>query len=204
MYYATGDSMKYEGKPGFPSETSEARGHFVGLGESVGDVLTYKVLSNYTNKILYRLYVRSAIPDGEPNKRLDPTGGEPKPIVEIIKSTRSTKGEPDRVSMITFKPDDLINHTYLTKLDKDGQRFSAKIVQKIVENEKSLQEQPEHVKFLVSMEGSKLDKIKAYNDILSKLCPATTRNRLGNSKILLHTKGHSILLTQAGRGHPTM
>ena len=101
--------MKYEGKPGFLSETSKALGHFVGFGESLGDVLTYKILSDESKKILYRSYVRSAIPDGEKNNRLDPTGGEPKPIVEIVKSPRSTKGEPDRISMITFKPNDLVN-----------------------------------------------------------------------------------------------
>jgi hypothetical protein len=169
VYYATGDSMKYEGKPGFPSETSEARGRFVGFGESVGDILTYKVLSDDTNKILFRSYVRSAIPDGEPNKRLDSTEGEPKPIVEFVKSPRSTKGEPDRISMITFKPDDLISRTYLTEPDENGQRFRAKIVRKIVENAEALQERPEHVKFLVSVEGNKADEIVAYNDILSYL-----------------------------------
>jgi hypothetical protein len=95
VYYATGDSMKYEGKPGFPSETSEARGRFVGFGESVGDVLTYKVLTDDTHKIIFRSYVRSVLPNGEQNKRLDSTDGEPKPIVEIVKSPHTTKGELD-------------------------------------------------------------------------------------------------------------
>jgi hypothetical protein len=33
VYYTTGDSMKYEGKPGFPSKTAKAKGHFVGFRE---------------------------------------------------------------------------------------------------------------------------------------------------------------------------
>ena len=53
VFYATADSMKYKGKPGFPSETAEARGRFVGFGESVGDVLTYKILTDKTIKIIY-------------------------------------------------------------------------------------------------------------------------------------------------------
>ena len=53
--------------------------------------------------------------------------------------------------MITFKPDDLINRTF-SEPNEYGQRFRAKIVQKIVEHEESLQQEPEHVKFLVSVE----------------------------------------------------
>ena len=99
---------------------------------------------------------------------LDQPEGEPKPIVEVIKSL-SAKGESDRISMITFKPDDLINQMFLTEPDEHGQHFRAKIVQKIVEHEGSLQQEPEHVKFLVSVEGSKADEIMAYNDIMEYL-----------------------------------
>jgi len=42
VYFAMGDSLKYEEKPGFPSETSEAKGYFVGFGESVEDIRTTK------------------------------------------------------------------------------------------------------------------------------------------------------------------
>ena len=169
VYYATADSMKYEGKPGFPSNTAEAKGHFVGFGESVGDILTNKILTDDTNKIIFRSYVRTALNTKECNRRLNPTGGEPKPIIEIVKSPRSAKGEPGRTSMITFKPDELINRTYLTKPDGKGQRFRAKIVQKIIDNETSLQERPEHIKFLVSIEGDKADEIVAYKYILDYL-----------------------------------
>ena len=54
----------------------------------------------------------------------------------------------------------------LTEPDEPGQRFRAKILQKIIEHEEGLHEHPEHVKFLVSIQGSKADKIVAYNDIL--------------------------------------
>ena len=57
------------------------------------------------------------------------------PIIEIVKSPRSAKGEPGRTSMITFKPDKLLNCTYLTEPDGQGQRYRAKIVQKIIGNE---------------------------------------------------------------------
>ena len=71
--------------------------------------------------------------------------------------------------MIMFKPDDLINHTYLTQPDEDGQCFRAKIVQQIIDNEEALEQKPEHIKFLVQVEGDKADEIIAYNDILDYL-----------------------------------
>ena len=170
VYFASASVLKYEGKPGFPSETGESRGYFVGFGESVGDVLTYKILTADTNKIIYRSYVRSALTDQERNRRLDPVGGETKPILEFVKSPRSPEGEPSRTSMIYFKPDDIINRTYLTVPDENGQRFRAKIVQKIVDNgNDAIEQQPDNVKFLVSIEGGRADEIIAYNDILDFL-----------------------------------
>ena len=98
------------------------------------------------------------------------SGGEPKPILEVVKSPRSPEGEPSRTSMIYFKPDDIINRTYLTKTDENGQRFRAKIVQKIIDNENTtIEQQPENIKFLVSIDGGKADEIVAYNDILDYL-----------------------------------
>ena len=44
----------------FPSETIEGHGHFVGISEHVGNVMTFKILTSDTNKIIYRSVVRSA------------------------------------------------------------------------------------------------------------------------------------------------
>ena len=74
VYYATADTLKYDSKPGFPSESAEAKGRFVGFAESVGDALTYKVLTDDTQKVIYRSYVRSALLTTDRNKRLDPPG----------------------------------------------------------------------------------------------------------------------------------
>ena len=71
--------------------------------------------------------------------------------------------------MSTFRPDDLINCMYDTEPDEYGQCFRAKIVKQIIKHQDGLHEQPEHVKFLVSIEGSKADEIVAYNDILEYL-----------------------------------
>ena len=78
VYFATGDSLKNDWKPGSPSETNETKGYFVGFGESVGDVLTdKKILTEDTKKIIYRSYERSALAENERNWRLDPPKGSP-------------------------------------------------------------------------------------------------------------------------------
>ena len=92
--------------PVFPQKHVRQRA-FVGFGESVGDILTYKILVDDMNKIIYRSYVQTALSDKECNARLNPTGGETKPIVEVMKSPRLAEGEPSKTSTINFAPDDL-------------------------------------------------------------------------------------------------
>jgi len=54
IYFPTGNALLYAHKPGFPSETAEQKGRFVGFGESVGDALTFKIITDDTQKILYQ------------------------------------------------------------------------------------------------------------------------------------------------------
>ena len=44
----------------FPSETVEGHGHFVGISEHVGNVMTFKIITSDTNKVIYSSVVRSA------------------------------------------------------------------------------------------------------------------------------------------------
>ena len=61
IYFPTGDALSYAHKPGFPSETAERKGRFVGFGEPVGDALTLKILMDDTQKILYRSTICSTL-----------------------------------------------------------------------------------------------------------------------------------------------
>ena len=47
VYYSIEDSS-------FPSETCEKLGRFVGIAESVGDAMTFKVLTDDTKKVIFR------------------------------------------------------------------------------------------------------------------------------------------------------
>jgi len=94
---------------------------------------------------------------------------ENKPIVEVVKSPHDDK-PPDLLRPMTvLDPDDLINRTYLTDPDESGQRFRAKIVQKIIDTEEAKDKDPAKVRFLVKIDGDAADEIVAYNDILHHL-----------------------------------
>jgi hypothetical protein len=64
-------------KPVFPSQNVEKKGCFVGFSKDVGHVLTYKILTDDTRKILHRSIVRQV--ESQPNRCLDPDAALPIP-----------------------------------------------------------------------------------------------------------------------------
>ena len=79
IYYATDDKLSSGQKPSFPSDPGEKSGRFVGFAETVGDVFTYKVLTDDTNKVIYRSEIRSAEPGNDLNQRIPPAPDEGEP-----------------------------------------------------------------------------------------------------------------------------
>jgi hypothetical protein len=65
VYYKVDDSD-------FPSDSREKRGQWVGIAEHVGHAMTFKVLTDDTNKIVCRSNIRSAIVS-VPAKKVLPT-----------------------------------------------------------------------------------------------------------------------------------
>ena len=57
VYYATGQSMNDHDYTWLPSGIIESKGNWVGTSENVGDVLTYKILTSDTKKIIHRSMV---------------------------------------------------------------------------------------------------------------------------------------------------
>ena len=51
----------YYYEPGFPSGSRERRGRFLGVTEHVGHHMTFKVLTDNTQKVIYRSTIRSAL-----------------------------------------------------------------------------------------------------------------------------------------------
>jgi len=192
IYFPTGDALSYAHTPGFPSDTAERMGRFVGFGESVGDALTFKILTDDTQKILYRSLISSVLSEeerrllsGSPdrNRRAEPPGTPdflPTPSAttindvptsaEIVRSPTRDKSNGTKQHMSIIAPDDLLTRTYLTEPDERGQRFRAKIVEKIVSLEEGLEQHPDRIKCLVRFEGADcLDELVAYNQVLEAL-----------------------------------
>ena len=65
-----------EDETSFPSETAEASGCFVGFADNVGHMLTFAILTDDTNKIIYRSEVRSATDQHHSNFRTNDWGDE--------------------------------------------------------------------------------------------------------------------------------
>ena len=70
-----------------------------------------------------------------------------------------------------FYPDELLHRPYLTPIDGKGERFRARILEKVfkpdVEKGTSIQETPENIKFLVTYDHPDCDdELIAYNEVL--------------------------------------
>jgi hypothetical protein len=50
--------------------------------------------------------------------------------------------------MVTIDPKDLIGRTFLKDSEEDGQRFRARIVRAVLENEDSMKKDPSYLKFV--------------------------------------------------------
>ncbi len=104
---------------GFPSESPELAGHFVGIAEHVGHVMTFKILTDDTHKIIYQSNVRSALDPKERNLRIDLLGGEiSTPFVKSRQEERKESaktdndGETKKEPMQTFHLSELVGRTF--------------------------------------------------------------------------------------------
>ena len=157
VYYAMGDSLDYAASTRFPSNSSEGKGNFVGVSYSIGDIMTFKILTQDTKRLVYRSLVRSAKEDLHKNLRADkkvrvetvdeeeeqgealPTSPEldaldqtPKVLKEPV--NRKPFGNQDNDPRI-IDPNDIIGQTYLDQSDTDGTRARMKIVELILDHQ---------------------------------------------------------------------
>ena len=157
VYYTRVDSS-------FPSESTEEAGHFVGFSESVGDAMTFMVLTSDTNKIVYRSNVRSADVPINDNQRIDP----PDDTVIYVKSKYDDSETPlhNLPPLPGFNPSDLIGRSFLDIPQEDGQTFRFKIVKAIAERNTDIDKHPDKVKFLAQTSDKKREQIFTYREIL--------------------------------------
>lgn len=151
----------------FPSESRELRGHFVGIAEHVGHAMTYKILTDDTQKVIFRSNVRSALDPMAPNQRLDPLNENPQ---HIIRSRHDSGDGPIRqVSTPITDVHDLIGRVFTMDSAEDGQEQHVKIVELIEDHNYNTSHDPRHIKFRCSINNDEYEESIAYNDILNYL-----------------------------------
>ena len=167
----------------FPSESREGIGRIVGISEHVGHTMTWKVLTEHTNKIIYRSELRP-FDERDPNLRMLPTHGERDPsetsspvIRSLFDERPAAEPPPDGVedesspseepSDPVFKPDDLIGRTFLMDHRDDGQRFRARIVELLEDHESDVEQNPTRLKFRCSVNDDEFEELISYNDLIN-------------------------------------
>jgi hypothetical protein len=168
-----------DGSP-FPFKSPEGRRNFVGIAKHVGHAMTYKILTADTKEIIFRSSVLTANSSSAPNLRTALFDGEmdpsitrfvkskhgssdlsddligPMPVIELYddnecypntpyESTTPEDETPDA------EPQGVIGRTFLLQPRNDGQRFRARIVKAIEDQEESSRNHPQHQKFLCSV-----------------------------------------------------
>jgi hypothetical protein len=149
---------------GFPSDTTEDSGYFVGFGDDVGYCMTFKVLSKTTQLILYRSNVRSAV-DGLNNSLRLSNDGETS-TVEYLPTEENTSNETYINStndgsrpMATFNPDDLIGQCFLDVPHEDGLQYWVRIIKAIDDHCTYINNHPDKVKFLLESTDGDYEKL---------------------------------------------
>ena len=71
--------------------------------------------------------------------------------------------------MPVFDPDDMVGRTFLLEPQEEGQRFRARIVRAIKEQDNELAQDPDKIKFLCSINEDQYEEILSYNDVLNHI-----------------------------------
>jgi hypothetical protein len=181
------------GVDGDDTASDEIGGRFVGFSESVGHPMTYRVLTDKTQKLIFRSRVKLASVD--PNRRIDhpKEDDECRPTVEAedVKDDEDDEvdGELNMVDdsedaiddvddreeehrpggMIIIDPNDIIGRTYLSNPAEDGTRMRLRITQRIEEDEDDRRAHPTVLEFLSRNGEDTYEEVVSYNQILDHL-----------------------------------
>ena len=168
----------------FPSESPEALGYFVGIVPHCGHVMTFKVLTADTHRVLFRSQVRPADDPHRPNLRLtDLFDGEP-PSTIFVRS----KNDPDHAkdypnldsvsgeieqdttpSMVHVDTSELIGKTFLMEQQEDGTKHRARIVELIEDHQYAHKNSKEHTRFRLSVNNDQYEETMTYGEVLAHI-----------------------------------
>lgn len=188
-------------QPSFPSESREALGHFVGIATHCGHTMTFKVLTDDTEKVIFRSQVRPADDPKRPNLRLtDLFNGEP-PAKIFVKSKADPEG-PEQFpnldedsgeiehdvspTMVLVDTSDLIGRTFLMDGNEPNTKHRARIVELVNDG---IERTEQHRRFKLSVNNDQYEDIMAYNEILQHLEKDQEQEILWRFKRILSHQG---------------
>ena len=164
---------KYSTK--YPSETVEEEAWFVGIAETVGNYMTFKLLTLDTKKVIYSSEVRSAENPKARNLRADSLGMEPPTKYLKTRSDVSPENDTEATNSaagggpVVFDPDDLVGRTFLMNPEEDGQQHRARIVRSIDDHASDLKREPAHIKFVCSVNDDQYEEVLSYAEVLNHI-----------------------------------
>ena len=142
VYYATGKAIDNHNYVNFPLDTAKQKEIFVGVSYSVGNLMSFEVLTQDTQKVIYQSLVQLAKQNGPTNKKV-----EAKVKKEFVKEPDGRKPFGNKSLDPRFMdPQELVGRSYLSSEDTDGTRRQMKIVQRINDMKSVQDNDPEFVK----------------------------------------------------------
>ena len=176
----------------FPSSSNEKKGYWVGFADNQGDSLTWRILTEDTQKIIIRSGVRSALRT-KTNQRLASSSGEgttlpfpipyPKqssnslpldpldastPNFEQFVKSQSGEDEDHPIPMANIDIPNLLGRSFLLPPEDNGERHIAKIID-IDDHEQPL----EDIKFKLKINKDRTEEIMSYNQLMDYIQKGT-------------------------------
>ena len=176
----------------FPSSSNEKKGYWVGFADNQGDSLTWRILTEDTQKIIIRSGVRSALRTTT-NQRLASSSGEgttlpfpipypqqsqlslpldpldeSNPTFEHFVNSQSGEDEDNPIPMTNIDIPNLLGRSFLLPPEDNGERHMAKIVD-IDDHGQPL----EDIKFKLKTSKDQAEEIMSYNQLMDYIQKGT-------------------------------
>mgnify|MGYP006357956311 FL=1 len=149
----------------FPSQSREAKGHFVGFSEHVGHALTYKILTIDTNKVIHRSNVRP-VNESDFNKRIETLSASDLPKNPVLKSKVDITSGEESTKPAIFNPQELVGRSFLMDVQDNGERHRATIVEVLEDHETNVKLNPTRLKFRVSVNNEQYEDMLTYAKVV--------------------------------------
>ena len=176
----------------FPSSSNEKKGYWVGFADNQGDSLTWRILTEDTQKIIIRSGVRSALrtttnqclasPSGEgttlpfpiPYSQqsqnylpLDPLDASTPNFEHFVKS-QTGEDEDNPIHMANIVIPNLLGRSFLLPPEDNGERHMAKVID-IDDHGQTL----EDIKFKLKINKDQAEEIMSYNQLMDYIQKGT-------------------------------